>query len=194
MQYKKKFFYLIMTFLCVLLLFNVKSFASLPDADKTFDAIPDLNGERTSFGKITKVADYVEKAPKVVYESHWASWIQQPLYENFDNKKYIIYQCEYYFDAPIKDVETERRLAPGESFDFEEEKNYEYEETNHLINENSVKRFANYSSKTSLDIKAPIDILKICMGNNTSFDCGVEWINKSFNEATSKIKFTGGIK
>ncbi len=186
MQYKK-IIYIIIAFVFVLTITNVRTYA-LPTLGNDYDEIPDYSGEETYFGKLIKELEDVKKEPKVVYESHWASWFQKPISEDFDSKKYVLYRCEYYFDAPVKDIDISRRLEPNETYQFEEKMNFRYSERKQKINENSVKSFGEFFSKKIIGIELPIDIIKIRAIQDKSFKFSVDWVYKTLNDTTKTFE------
>ena len=146
-----------MVFVFLFAIVNVKSFA-LPTENIEYDTLPDYTDEETYFGKLKKLSSDTLCEPKITYKSYWAPW-QGEIKQDFPSKEYVLYQCDYYFDAPISVEETPRRLYPGEQIRHTDVFSYDSKETMKSISETSLSIFSEFSREKKIGFSLSVKIV-----------------------------------
>ncbi len=165
------------------LLSSVNLLAALPDGNSEITEIPNLEGEETSFGKLTKISDEESSESKVYYKSHWTT--QPALTRDYVVRKDEIYECEYFLDVPVDEIFTDR-LKPGEGFKETLKVKESFKKTTKEIDQLTKKAYIEFFKNKSVEAKAPVDIVQLKAKQESGFKSGAEIIKSHITEVTEE--------
>lgn len=163
---------------------------ALPKVNSSFNSIQNLEGTNTIFGKLKLISNEESYDSLVVYHSNWAPW-QNDITNEFISSAYQIYECEYFFDAPVK-VYFSERYTPGQSISETEELTISYSQSSSDMWQNTSKAYGELCSNNSVELSTAIDIVKLKAVRNRGFKIGSEYVNShiSNTESSNTISYT----
>ncbi|MCM1130865.1 MAG: hypothetical protein NC310_08225 [Roseburia sp.] len=170
----KKKISILFLLVCVILLFGIKSFAM--SSGEVVTSIPSFEETNTYFGKLTRKSYTTNVTNKVVYNSWWAPW-QKDIYAEFQDYVFDLYECEYYFDAPVDVIETFRlETRTSKSVTYSEKVYYSIVQDKAW--EQGLTYCTSYQNDFNFDLGVADSNVKFGVGNSSSFKVTTEFSEK----------------
>lgn len=181
---KKKLSILFIFLLFIFTYYQIESLAVT--ANEIVDSVPFQDGTNTKFGRITRKSYTYNVTSKVVYHSFWAPW-QSDLYEDFQDFVFDLYECEYYFDVPVKIIESFRLEAGGtKTVTYSEKESYTVVQSQAW--KQSLTVYTSFQNEFDYYLGVADPFVTLGVSNNSSFKVTDEYLSANSYNSSREFK------